>query len=194
MAHKYGTGRDALLRAVVTIVARKGLRGLTYRAVAAEAGVNNSLVAHHFGTRDALITEALEWSVARSIDVTRLIEFGTSEAEFREALLGAVSSDPDLQAFQFEMILESRRRPELVEPVRRLYESYTATLRESIRNMGLTEVDESQSRAIFAALDGLTLQYLAGLPRAEVEAAVSALWNLIVALRAGDEALLGRSS
>jgi len=194
MAHKYGTGRDALLQAVVRIVARKGLRGLTYRAVAAEAGVNNSLVAHHFGTRDALITEALEWSVARSIDETKLVEFGTSEAEFLEALLGSVAMDPDLQAFQFEMILESRRRPELVEPVRRLYESYNATLRESIRHMGLADIDAAQARALFAALDGLILQYVAGLPRAEVEAAVRALWNLIVALRTGDDAELARSS
>ncbi|WP_416979825.1 TetR family transcriptional regulator [Streptomyces sp. T028] len=45
----YGEGRDALLIAAVRVVARDGLRKLTYRAVAAEAGVTHGLVAHHFG-------------------------------------------------------------------------------------------------------------------------------------------------
>ncbi|MFC7766768.1 hypothetical protein [Leucobacter soli] len=36
------SGRLALLRATVVIVARGGLRALTYRAVAAEAGVSTA--------------------------------------------------------------------------------------------------------------------------------------------------------
>lgn len=51
----YGTGREALLNAAVRVVARGGLRKLTYRAVAEEAGVTHGLVVHHFGSRDALI-------------------------------------------------------------------------------------------------------------------------------------------
>ena len=67
-------GREALLVATVHVVARKGLRGLTFRAVAEHAGVNNSLVAHHFGTRDSLIKAALDWSVQQSIGLSQLEE------------------------------------------------------------------------------------------------------------------------
>ncbi len=63
----YGEGRAALLAAVVRIVAERGLRNLTYRAVAKEAGVTHGLVTHHFGTRDALIHAALEYSLETSI-------------------------------------------------------------------------------------------------------------------------------
>ncbi len=59
-APRYGEGRSALLAAAVHVGATRGLRHLTYRSVAAEAGVAPGLVAHHFGTRDALIEEALE--------------------------------------------------------------------------------------------------------------------------------------
>ena len=70
--HKgYGTGREALMASTVHVVAQKGLRGLTFRSVAEHAGVNNTLVAHHFGTRDALIKAALEWSVEQSIPFGR---------------------------------------------------------------------------------------------------------------------------
>ena len=49
-ALNYDEGREALLQAAVRVVADKGLRGLTFRAVAEEAGVNNTLVVHHFGS------------------------------------------------------------------------------------------------------------------------------------------------
>src|SRR5438132_3593131 len=64
---RYGEGRQALLDAAVQVVGRSGLRGLTYRAVAAEAGVTQGLVAHHFGSRDRLIHEALLAAGAQSI-------------------------------------------------------------------------------------------------------------------------------
>lgn len=63
----YGEGREALLKAAVRVVARGGLRSLTYRAVAEEAGVAHSLVVHHFGSRAALIEEALAHTVQTSM-------------------------------------------------------------------------------------------------------------------------------
>src|SRR5690349_11387552 len=63
----YGEGRQALLDAAVHVVATRGLRHLTYRAVAQRAGVAHGLVAHHFGTRDALLAAALEFSLANSV-------------------------------------------------------------------------------------------------------------------------------
>ncbi|MGK4578743.1 TetR family transcriptional regulator [Kitasatospora sp. HPMI-4] len=48
----YGEGREALLAAAVRVVARGGLRNLTYRAAAKEAGVTHGLVVHHFGAAE----------------------------------------------------------------------------------------------------------------------------------------------
>ena len=113
---KYGTGKEALLRAAVTVVAAKGLRGLTYRSVAEAAGVNNTLVAHHFGSRDALIAAALDWAAEQSISASRLREAATLGHSFTDSLLELLLAEPELQVFQYEMILEARRRPELSAP------------------------------------------------------------------------------
>ncbi len=119
----YGAGREALLNAAVRVVARGGLRKLTYRAVAEEAGVTHGLVVHHFGSRDALIEEALTHAIRSSLTSSDL-ETGTGRtADFSAGLTEMVESGPDLQAFQYELLLESRRRPELLTapacPVRR---------------------------------------------------------------------------
>lgn len=65
----FGAGRQALIEATITVVARAGLRNLTYRAVAKEAGVAHGLVAHHFGSRQALIEAALQHALDESADV-----------------------------------------------------------------------------------------------------------------------------
>src|SRR6185312_7970849 len=112
-AHKYGDGREALLAAVVGVVAEKGLRGLTYRAVAERAGVNNTLISHYFGSRSALLEAAMEWASARSIRLSDLSATEEVDEDFARALVELVQAEPELQLFQYEMILESRRKPEL---------------------------------------------------------------------------------
>lgn len=171
----YGTGREALLAATVHVVAVKGLRGATFRAVAEQAGVNNSLVAHHFGTWDALIEAALDWSVKQSIGLSQLEELPDTEEEFCQTILALPAINPDLQIFQYEMILEARRRPELAGAVRQLYASYVAALSEGLRRIGVGS-QTGAAEAAFAALDGLVLQLLAGVDPKGVESAVRYLW------------------
>ncbi|HKU02913.1 MAG TPA: TetR family transcriptional regulator [Arthrobacter sp.] len=182
---KYGEGREALLRAVVDVVAQKGLRGLTYRAVAQAAGVNNSLVAHHFGTRDALIAAALLWSSEQSIGASRLREAAQNGGTFTEALLELLLEDPGLQVFQYEMILEARRRPELAGPVVELYESYVGALSEGLEAFGVQGNVRVVARSLFAALDGLVLQYVAGVGRDEIAAALEEVHQAVLLRRDG---------
>ena len=126
---RHGEGREALLRATVHVVAREGLRGLTYRAVAEEACVANTLVAHHFGTRDALLQAALEWAAEQSIGIS-LLEPGTGSLEDLAAgLADLVREDAGMQAFQYELALEARRRPELLPAVERMYGAYIEATR-----------------------------------------------------------------
>ena len=174
----YGSGREALLAATVHVVARKGLRGLTYRAVAEVAGVNNTLVAHHFGSRDALIEAALEWSVKQSIGMSGLDKLPAGEDEFLGSIMALINENPDVQTFQYEMILEARRRPELSAAVRNLYESYVKTLSDGLAGWGLGR-DPAMAQASFAALDGLVLQLIAGVDRQSVEQSIRYLWSTL---------------
>ncbi|MFI9778213.1 TetR/AcrR family transcriptional regulator [Streptomyces sp. NPDC051956] len=180
----YGAGRDALLSAAVRVVARGGLRKLTYRAVAEEAGVTHGLVVHHFGSRDALIEAALAHTVHTSLH-TSAMESGTGRtADFSAGLSEMVAANPDLQAFQYELMLESRRRPELLPPLRSLYDEYFDAAQRELNRMLPKDASPALMRLVFAALDGLVLhQLVLGEPEM-TEAALEELRSLLRGLGA----------
>lgn len=174
----YGDGRDALMAAVVDVVAEKGLRGVTYRSVAGRAGVNHTLITHHFGSIEGLLAATLEWAVQRSIDETGLARVADFDEQFADALLDSVSAEPELQLFQFEMLLEARRKPELRALLDRLYGNYVSTVESALRARSL-DTDEELSRAVFAALDGLMLQFLTFGNPATIRAALIQVGRLL---------------
>ena len=173
----YGHGREALLDAAIRVVGRGGLRNLTYRAVAAEAGVTHGLVAHHFGSRDALLEEALLYSLRLSVATSSLIP-GTSRIDdLAQTLPETIEADPDLQAFQFECVLESRRRPELRPYVERLYDTYREATREGLHGLGFD--DQALADLVFAALDGLAFQQTSFGDPERTRAGLAALHRLL---------------
>ncbi|HLI60734.1 MAG TPA: TetR family transcriptional regulator [Solirubrobacteraceae bacterium] len=178
----YGQGRTALLDAAIRVVARDGLRGLTYRAVAAEAGVTHGLVTRHFGSRAAMIEEALGHAVEHSLAASSLESDSGRIDEFAHDLPRMAEDDADGQAFQFELILEARRRPELRDAVRGLYTTYRAATRRELRRIGL-DADDGLTRAVFAALDSMVFQQITfGRPE-DTEAGLAALRRMLSALR-----------
>lgn len=181
-ANGWGHGREALLQAAVAVVARGGLRALTYRAVAAEAGVVHGLVRHHFGSRDELIAAATAASLHAAVDATGLEPKTGNPADFVAGLSKAADREPDGMAFQYEIILESRRRADLKGDVQSLYEHYrAATLRELTR-MGIQD-SKPLANLVFAALDGLALQQLALGDAETTDEALGVLRDILVLLR-----------
>ncbi len=146
-----GDGRDALLNAAIAIVARRGLRGLTYRAVAEEAGVTHASVTHHFQSRDRLILEAHAAGVRPlgyiSNDSDRLQDLGTDLARI-------ANENEELFAFQYELLLEGRRRPELMEGIERMYDDLRAETAAALELFGCADEDGSLARFVLAAVDG----------------------------------------
>ena len=157
MEPRYGAGRAALLDAAIRVVAQAGLRGLTLRSVAAEAGVSHGLVRHHFGSRGALVEETL----ARSVEVAiaeSAIEPGSGRIKDISPGLGSTVEDVrEMLAFQYELLLEARRQPELMPHVVRMYDEYIAAIQRELERAGFP-ADPMIGRVFFAALDGLALQ------------------------------------
>jgi hypothetical protein len=83
------------------------------------------------------------------------------------------------------MILEARRRPELAGPVAALYESYVDALAAGLEAFGVTAHVRVVARTLFAALDGLVLQYLAGVSREEIAAALEEVHQVVILRRDG---------
>ncbi|MDN3028067.1 TetR family transcriptional regulator [Streptomyces sp. S.PB5] len=175
----YGEGREALLNAAVRVVARGGLRRLTYRAVAEEAGTTHGLVVHHFGSRDALIEEALAHAIRTSLN-TSALEPGTGEsADFAVGVSEMVTADPDIQAFQYELLLEARRRPELLTHLRGLYDEYFDATHRELSRMLPDGAGRPLTRLVFAALDGLVLHQLVFGGPETTDAAIEELRTLL---------------
>jgi len=130
---------------------------LTLRSVAAEAGVSHGLVRHHFGSRGALVEETL----ARSVEVAiaeSAIEPGSGRIKDISPGLGSTVEDVrEMLAFQYELLLEARRQPELMPHVVRMYDEYIAAIQRELERAGFP-ADPMIGRVFFAALDGLALQ------------------------------------
>lgn len=175
---RYGEGRQALLDATIRVVARSGLRGLTYRAVAREAGVTQGLVAHHFGSRGELLREALLAAAGDSIERSALEPPSGALPDFVAGLSQLVAEDEDGQAFQFELALEARRSPELRDGGRELYSAYLDSTRRALVAMGLGD-DPDLARLVFATLDGLVFQQLLFGDPAATERSLATLRRLL---------------
>lgn len=180
-----GSGRDNLIRATVHIVATKGMRGLTFRAVADEADVNNSLIAHHFGNRDNLIEAALDWVISTSIDDSHLDQFAKDKEGYVADLMKLLGTEQEQEneIFQYEMLLESRRRPELRPKILELYSRFSVAIANSLKSVAGDRFNEARASYAFAALDGLVLQSIAGVDNAIIESAVRQLWDDVVESR-----------
>ena len=176
--------RSALLDAAMRVVAERGLRGLTHRAVAEAAGVTHGLVRHYFGSVDALLLEALAVQVARDIESAPPRMSGPLET-LADHVPGRVADTESDQAFQYEVSLESRRRPELSEHVQRSYDAYTTAMRERLTRAGLPD-DPALARVVFAAVDGLALQQVLFADPEETEEGLVALRRMLLALRDAD--------
>lgn len=172
-----GHGKEAICRALVRVVAREGFDGVTFRSVAAEAGVTHGLVSYHFGSREAMINETLQWAIGDTIEASKLEASEGSFESFAASAAGAVEQDPSEAVFQFELLLRARRNTELLENVREGYDAYIDTVAQSLRALGIDS--DPIARLVFAALDGLTLQQLLYDDKEKTEEAIATLRRLL---------------
>ncbi len=181
-----GGGRDALVEATVRVVGREGLRNLTYREVAREAGVTQGLISHHFGSRAELIRAALE-RVARTSLARSPIEPAPERLEDLSAdLPERVEEAPEEEAFQFEIALEARRRPELAPLAVDLYDGYLEATVKALAAIGVPE-DRDLARLAFAAIDGLAFRQLLIGDAGETRRSLAILHDLLAERRTHDE-------
>ena len=178
----YGKGRDALLLAAIEVVAARGLRGLTIRSVAEQAGVSHGLIRFHFGSRDGLVEATLIRSVELAIDTTSL-EPGTGAIDdMASDLADWVEGETELTAFQYECLLEARRQPNLLPYAREMYTNFIEAAQRELDRAGLGD-DPDLARAVFAMLDGLVLQQILFGGRDNTKRSVAAVHEMVHAVR-----------
>lgn len=112
--------RAAIADAGIAILAREGARGLTHRAVDAEANLPVGTTSNYFRSRDALISGLFDRIGARLAPTPEDLERRSAEAPSRELfaqylrdIVRRLGSEPDATRALFELRLDSARRPEL---------------------------------------------------------------------------------
>ncbi|MBS1895140.1 MAG: TetR family transcriptional regulator [Actinobacteria bacterium] len=181
-----GEVRRAILEAGVTVVARHGFDGLTYRAVARQAGTTHGAVGYHFETREKLIHEVALEARRLAVAGTSIVPEDTALDSFGGDLARSAEDDLDAHLFQYELSLQARRRPELAREMRSLYEGYYDLTREALEKVGVADPDDDLVRFVFAAIDGLVMQQIVSDDPEATEAALVELRRMLAALGAGD--------
>jgi AcrR family transcriptional regulator len=95
--------RREIALAVIRLAGERGLQGVTFREVAAEAGVSVALVQHYFGTKENLLIGTLDTQSARlgALIGGRLERLGPDAApleQLRTIAGSCLGADPDSRA------------------------------------------------------------------------------------------------
>jgi AcrR family transcriptional regulator len=164
--------REAILVAVASVIARRGIRGLRVEDVAAEAGVSAPLLYYHFGSRSGLVKAALEHASERAPSTALRQPSKQSGYEAVEgALLAELADDPDVRAnavvwgeASASAVFERDLRPD----VKRVTEGWRSNVAEAISH-GIKDgsirddvTPDDAAELLITLVDGLCARWLGG--------------------------------
>jgi DNA-binding transcriptional regulator YbjK len=157
--------QEQLLGAAARVVARSGLRGLTHRAVDAEAGLPEGSCSAYMRTRLALLTRLTEFVTSRFARDIEDLTCGIEEHPGREdypieqtiAMLRTWLQDPDLLLVRMELTIEGSRQPEIAEILQEQWTELVAIVEHSMESTGKPH-DPVRAQTLLAAVDGVLLR------------------------------------
>ena len=103
--------RRQLADAAITVLARTGMRGLTHRAVDAEAALPAGSTSNHFRTRRALTIGVVDRLAERDLDDLALTD--TRPGAAADLMSMWTHTDPDRFRARVEITVEATRDPEI---------------------------------------------------------------------------------
>jgi DNA-binding transcriptional regulator YbjK len=156
--------REALLDAVLRIVAELGTDAVTHRRVAEKAELPLASTTYWFDSKEHLLTAALELAAER--DIARLRDHVSIAAEATDPLELAVSAiltpaEPSRSSLitTYTLLLEAARRPGLREIARRWTAAYLDTIGVLLERAG-SQAPRADAELLLAAADGLIIEQL----------------------------------
>jgi DNA-binding transcriptional regulator YbjK len=162
--------REALLEAVLRIVADVGADAVTHRRVAEVADLPLASTTYWFQSKEQLLTAALELAAER--DVARLQEFTAEPLDGRtdplalavdailEPLAESVQASRGSLMATYALLLEAARRPTLQAVTRDWTEAYLKVLGQLLEAAGSKD-PRADAELLVGAADGLLIAQLA---------------------------------
>ena len=162
--------REALLDAVLQVVADEGVDAVTHRRVADVAGLPLASTTYWFESKEHLLTAALERAAERDIErLEGLIREAPERPSDPLDLVVAAILDPiedegptsrSLLLATYALMLEAARRPALREATQRWTDAYWDALSPLLAAAGSRD-SRSHAQLVVGAADGLLVSQLA---------------------------------
>jgi AcrR family transcriptional regulator len=170
--------RERILQAAVELIAERGIGGARIAQIARAAGVSTALVHYHFRTREALLTETLDYAfdVASAVHLRPPGENDNGSSSAAKRLAEVVeqslpTTDPARREWQLwaELWLGAARDPSLRPTAAQMYARYrswiAAAIAEGVAAGEFADVDPVKTADLaMAVIDGLGLRVLLGDP------------------------------
>ncbi|MET7278162.1 TetR family transcriptional regulator C-terminal domain-containing protein [Kribbella sp. NPDC005582] len=154
--------RDAIADAAIRLVATRGLRGLTHRAVDGEAGLPPGSTSYYLRTRSALLAACVNRMLARDVDTVAPAQTKLAPAELVVAMVvGLAAERPADLIARYELSLEASRQPELRAAIDAGGRQLREMLGQLLGQLGVPD-PERAAWPLAAMLDGLLYDRVAG--------------------------------
>jgi DNA-binding transcriptional regulator YbjK len=181
-----------LMEATLRIIGRKGIDGVTHRAVAAEAGMSVGAVTHHFATRDILMDAALRFALTREVGRLRALALSLQGKAFDceawiESLVGWYAHElrvqPEIHIACYEAFLAAARSERHRVIVAEWFDTWRQSAELALRAAGSADPRAHAELFVFSLI-GILLKQLATPRRSfrqETKVALLALVSGLVA-------------
>ncbi len=154
--------RDAIADAAIHLVATRGLRGLTHRAVDTEAGLPPGSTSYYLRTRSALLTACVNRMLARDVSTMPAFDAGMAPVDLVIAMTVNLARDrPDDLIARYELSLEASRQLELRTAIDEGGRQLRAMLAQLLGGLGVPDPSKA-AWPVAAMLDGLMYDRVAG--------------------------------
>ncbi|MFT4294038.1 MAG: TetR family transcriptional regulator [Micropruina sp.] len=183
--------RTVLADAAVRVLARQGARGLTHRAVDAEAAVPTGTASNYFASRDEIV-DAILLRIGERLQPDPRVHAALAErtpdrtlfAAYLRDIVHRLTADRDAAIALFELRLEATRRPHVADILNTWQRQELRADVEFTERMGLPG-DRAAIVLFHYALDGLILDQLTVPldPDADPDAAVGVLVERVLGPR-----------
>jgi DNA-binding transcriptional regulator YbjK len=176
--------REALLDAVLQIVAERGTDAVTHRRVAEVAALPLASTTYWFESKEHLLTAALELAAERDIARlrTQVADAPVGAAPLELAVSAIVSpTDPIRSSLitTYALLLEAARRPALRDIARRWTTAYLDAVGRLLEQAGSSR-PRDDAELLLAAADGLVIEQLASGQAAALHARLVRLGRALV--------------
>jgi DNA-binding transcriptional regulator YbjK len=182
-----GDGERLLMEATLRIIGRKGLDGVTHRAVAAEAKMSVGALTHHFASRDILVDAALAFALSREVGRLRALAFSLQGKAFDvegwiDELVNwyaqELKTQPEIHIACYEAFLAAARNARHRAVVVEWFDTWRKSAELALQAAGSSE-PRRHAELFVSALIGLLMQQLAA-PRRDFRQAAKASLSALV--------------